>query len=50
MLAPDIHAIGRLIREVVWASRLVWIHDVGHMLVMEKPDEFDRVVEGFLGS
>jgi len=50
VLVPEIHTIGRLIREGVWASRLVWIRDVGHMLVMEKPDEFNRVVKSFLES
>ena len=41
---PDIHAIGRLIHEGVAGSRLAWIRDAGHTLVMEKSDEFNRVV------
>lgn len=46
--APDIHAIGHLIHEGVVGSRLVKIPGAGHTLVMEKPDEFNRVVEDFL--
>ena len=46
--APDIHTICRLIHEGVVGSQLVRIADVGHTLVMEKPDEFNRVVARFL--
>ena len=46
--APDIHAIGQLIREAVPGSRLVRIPNVGHALMMEKPAEFNKVVEEFL--
>jgi pimeloyl-ACP methyl ester carboxylesterase len=46
--APDIHAIGGLIHKGVLGSRLEWIRDAGHTLVMEKPEEFDRIVEDFL--
>jgi 3-oxoadipate enol-lactonase len=46
--APDIHAIGQLIHESVVGSKVVKIRDVGHTLVMEKPDEFNRVVADFL--
>lgn len=46
--APDIHTIGHLIHEGIAGSQLVQIPDAGHTLVMEKPDEFNRVVEDFL--
>jgi pimeloyl-ACP methyl ester carboxylesterase len=48
--APDIHAIGRLIHKGVARTHLVKIPDVGHTLVMEKPDEFNRLVEEFLAQ
>jgi len=46
--APDIHAIGELIHKGVQGSRLERIRDVGHTLVMEKPEEFNRIAEDFL--
>jgi len=46
--SPDIHAIGHLIHQGVVGSRLVKIRGVGHTLVMERPDEFNRVVADFL--
>jgi pimeloyl-ACP methyl ester carboxylesterase len=46
--APDIHAIGELILKDVVGSRLVKMSDVGHSLVMEKPDEFNRIVDEFV--
>ena len=48
--ASDIHAIGELMRDRIARSTLVKIQDVGHTLVMEKPDQFNRVVEDFLGA
>jgi pimeloyl-ACP methyl ester carboxylesterase len=48
--APDIHAIGQLIHEGIAGSRLVTIPDAGHIVVMEKPKEFNRLVEGFVRS
>lgn len=46
--APDIQAIGRFIHEGVAGSRLVTIPDAGHALMMEKPGEFNRLLETFL--
>ena len=46
--APDIHAIGRVIQESVVGSQLVKIRGAGHTLVMERPEEFNRVVADFL--
>jgi pimeloyl-ACP methyl ester carboxylesterase len=48
--APDIHAIGHVIHEGVRGSHIAWIRDAGHTLPMEKPDEFNNIVEGFLRS
>ncbi len=44
----DIHAIGKLLHEQVVVSELVLIPDVGHALVMEKPSEFNTLVDHFL--
>jgi len=44
----DIHAIGRFIHEQVAGSKLVTFPEVGHTLVMEKPADFNRVLEDFL--
>jgi len=46
--APDILAIGRLIHEGIVGSQLITIGGVGHTLVMEKPAEFNRVLDNFL--
>lgn len=46
--APDILAIGQMLHESVHGSRLEYIRDTGHTLPMEKPDEFNRLVEDFL--
>lgn len=46
--APDILAIGQMIHEGVRGSQLACVRDAGHTLPMEKPDEFNRLVEDFL--
>jgi pimeloyl-ACP methyl ester carboxylesterase len=46
--APDIHAIGHLIHYHVTGSKLVTIPTVGHTLVMEKPAEFNTLIDQFL--
>jgi pimeloyl-ACP methyl ester carboxylesterase len=48
--APDIHEIGRLIHKGVDRTHLAWIRDAGHTLPMEKPDEFNSIVNAFLQS
>jgi pimeloyl-ACP methyl ester carboxylesterase len=48
--APDIHGIGHLIHKGIAGAQLVKIPDVGHTLVMEKPDEFNRLLEDFLAD
>jgi pimeloyl-ACP methyl ester carboxylesterase len=44
----DIHAIGQLLRDQVAGAEVVMIPDVGHTLVMEKPAEFNQVLDQFL--
>ena len=46
--APEIHTIGSWIHDHVSGSKLVTIPDVGHTLVMEKPAEFNMLVDNFL--
>lgn len=46
--ASDIHTIGQFIHGHVAGSKLVMLPDVGHTLVMEKPVDFNRVIENFL--
>lgn len=47
--APDIYTICKLIHEGIAGSQLHRISDVGHTLVMEKPNEFNLLVDEFLG-
>jgi 3-oxoadipate enol-lactonase len=44
----DIHGIGRLLQEQVGGAELVMLPDVGHTLNMEKPAEFNALVDRFL--
>jgi pimeloyl-ACP methyl ester carboxylesterase len=44
----DIHAIGKLLQDHLPTTEQVIIPDVGHILVMEKPAEFNAVVDRFL--
>jgi pimeloyl-ACP methyl ester carboxylesterase len=46
--SPAIHEIGHLIHKGIAGAHLVKMPDVRHTLVMEKPDEFNRLVEEFL--
>ncbi len=46
--APDIHAIAELLMNGLPNSRLVEMDDVAHMLNMERPAEFNRLVLDFL--
>jgi pimeloyl-ACP methyl ester carboxylesterase len=45
---PDIQSIVRLLEKGVPHSRKVVISGAGHLVNMEKPEEFNRVVLGFL--
>ena len=48
--ALDIHSISQVIHDSVLGSKLVSISEAAHTLVMEKPEEFNRVVADFLRS
>jgi len=48
--ALDIHSISQVIHDGVPGSKLVSISEAAHTLVMEKPEEFNRVVADFLRS
>ena len=45
---PDVHAHAGVIETGVPNSRRVVIHDAGHLLYLELPEEFSRVVIRFL--
>ena len=47
---PDIQAICKLLGKGVPHARKVVIPGAGHMVNMEKPQEFDRVVRDFLAE
>jgi pimeloyl-ACP methyl ester carboxylesterase len=47
---PDIHGIGRLLQEQVALAELVMLPDVGHTLNMEKPSEFNALLDRFLAQ
>lgn len=44
----DIFVIAQRLQKQVAGAQLVTMHQVGHTLVMEKPEEFNRLVEQFL--
>jgi pimeloyl-ACP methyl ester carboxylesterase len=45
---PDIHAIVELLTNGIPNARLVEMDDVAHMLNMERPAQFNRLVLDFL--
>jgi pimeloyl-ACP methyl ester carboxylesterase len=45
---PDIQAIGKLLEKDVPHARKVMIAGAGHMVNMERPQEFNQVVRSFL--
>lgn len=45
---PDVHAHGGAIEAGIPRARRVVIKDVGHLMYLEKPAEFSRVVIEFL--
>jgi pimeloyl-ACP methyl ester carboxylesterase len=47
---PDIHCIGRLLQEQVADAELIMLPGVGHTLNMEKPAEFNALLEHFLAQ
>jgi pimeloyl-ACP methyl ester carboxylesterase len=48
--APDIHTIAALLQRDIRGSRRVVIDNAAHLVNVERPDEFARVVLDFLGS
>jgi pimeloyl-ACP methyl ester carboxylesterase len=45
---PDVHAHAGAIEAGIPRARFVVINDVGHLMYLEKPAEFSRIVIGFL--
>jgi 3-oxoadipate enol-lactonase len=47
---PDVHAHAGALEAGIPRARRVVISNVGHLMYLEKPEEFSRVVIGFLQS
>jgi 3-oxoadipate enol-lactonase len=47
---PDVHAHAGVIENGIWNSRRVVVEDAGHLMYVEKPDEFSHIVLTFLQS
>lgn len=47
---PDVHAHAGAIEAGISGSKRVVISDAGHLMYLEKPEEFSRVVIGFIES
>ena len=47
---PDVHAHAGAIEAGIRGSRRVVLSDAGHLMYLEKPEEFSRVVIGFIES
>jgi 3-oxoadipate enol-lactonase len=47
---PDIHGIGTLLQEQVPGAELIMLSEVGHTLNMEKPAEFNALLDRFLAQ
>jgi 3-oxoadipate enol-lactonase len=45
---PDVHAHAGVIENGIWNSRRVVVEDTGHLMYLEKPDEFSHIVVSFL--
>jgi 3-oxoadipate enol-lactonase len=45
---PDVHAHAGVIENGIPNSRRVVVEDAGHLMYLEKPDEFTRLVITFL--
>ena len=45
---PDVHAHAGVIENGIWNSRRVVVEDTGHLMYLEKPDEFSSIVITFL--
>jgi pimeloyl-ACP methyl ester carboxylesterase len=47
---PDVHAHAGAIEAGIPDSRLVVVPEVGHLMYLEKPDEFNKIVISFIES
>jgi len=47
---PDVHAHAGVIENGIWNSRRVVVEDTGHLMYLEKPEEFSAIVITFLQS
>jgi len=47
---PDVHAHAGAIEAGIPDSRLVVVPEVGHLMYLEKPDEFNKIVIPFIES
>jgi pimeloyl-ACP methyl ester carboxylesterase len=45
---PDVHAHAGAIETGIHNSRRIVVSDGGHLIYLEKPEEFSRIVIGFL--
>ena len=47
---PDVHAHAGAIEAGISGSKRIVISDAGHLMYLEKPEEFSRLVIGFIES
>jgi 3-oxoadipate enol-lactonase len=47
---PDFHAISNLLSEKIPNAQKIIFNDIGHVLPMEAPEQFNKTVLGFLAS
>jgi pimeloyl-ACP methyl ester carboxylesterase len=45
---PDVHAHAGVIEAGIYGSRRVVLTDAGHLMYLEKPEEFSSLVIGFI--
>ena len=45
---PDVHAYAGAIQAGIYGSRRVVLSDAGHLMYLEKPEEFSSLVIGFI--
>jgi pimeloyl-ACP methyl ester carboxylesterase len=45
---PDVHAHAGAIEAGIHGSRRVVLSDAGHLMYLEKPEEFSKIVIGFI--
>jgi 2-hydroxy-6-oxonona-2,4-dienedioate hydrolase len=42
--------VGEKFHELIQGSQLVWVEECGHAPMMEHPDRFNEILEGFLSD